>query len=145
MKTSWGWCSTLAKYCRTGVCLFFSSLGLLETGHGPMILALNLCWFLSLEVKLRYCAATVTLLNNNWFFFLLLCLGAEDFTPEQDVEEVRQIEKQIKRRFAIGTQVNTTYVQPAWKLVIVTGWSIVVNLKTGHKPQLIRMQCTKTS
>ena len=32
--------------------------------------------------------------------------GAEDFTPEQDVEEVRQIEKQIKRRFAIGTQVN---------------------------------------
>ena len=34
-------------------------------------------------------------------------LGAEDFTPEQDVEEVRQIEKQIKRRFAIGTQVMT--------------------------------------
>lgn len=33
-------------------------------------------------------------------------LGAEDFTPEQDVEEVRQIEKQIKRRFAIGTQVK---------------------------------------
>ena len=32
--------------------------------------------------------------------------GAEDFTPEQDVEEVRQIEKQIKRRFAIGTQVK---------------------------------------
>lgn len=32
--------------------------------------------------------------------------GAEDFTPEQDVEEVRQIEKQIKRRFAIGTQVS---------------------------------------
>ena len=33
-------------------------------------------------------------------------IGAEDFTPEQDVEEVRQIEKQIKRRFAIGTQVR---------------------------------------
>lgn len=32
--------------------------------------------------------------------------GAEDFTPEEDVEEVRQIEKQIKRRFAIGTQVS---------------------------------------
>ncbi|XP_073248217.1 DNA replication licensing factor mcm5-A-like [Porites lutea] len=32
--------------------------------------------------------------------------GAEDFTPEQDVEEVRQIEKQIKKRFAIGTQVS---------------------------------------
>lgn len=32
--------------------------------------------------------------------------GAEDFTPEQDVEEVRQIEKQVKRRFAIGTQVS---------------------------------------
>lgn len=37
----------------------------------------------------------------------LIVLGAEDFTPEQDVEEVRQIEKQIKRRFAIGTQVKT--------------------------------------
>jgi len=37
----------------------------------------------------------------------VICLGAEDFTPEQDVEEVRQIEKQIKRRFAIGTQVRT--------------------------------------
>lgn len=37
----------------------------------------------------------------------LFVLGAEDFTPEQDVEEVRQIEKQIKRRFAIGTQVKT--------------------------------------
>ena len=35
-----------------------------------------------------------------------ILLGAEDFTPEQDVEEVRQIEKQIKRRFAIGTQVK---------------------------------------
>lgn len=32
--------------------------------------------------------------------------GAEDLTPEQDVEEVRQIEKQIKRRFAIGTQAS---------------------------------------
>lgn len=31
--------------------------------------------------------------------------GAEGFTPEQDVEEVRQIEKQIRKRFAIGTQV----------------------------------------
>ena len=33
-------------------------------------------------------------------------LGAEGFTPEQDIEEVRQIEKQVKRRFAIGTQVR---------------------------------------
>ncbi|XP_058952696.1 DNA replication licensing factor mcm5-A-like [Pocillopora verrucosa] len=32
--------------------------------------------------------------------------GAEGFTPEQDVEEVRQIEKQIRKRFAIGTQVS---------------------------------------
>jgi len=42
----------------------------------------------------------------NLYFELHLILGAEDFTPEQDVEEVRQIEKQVKRRFAIGTQVN---------------------------------------
>lgn len=40
-----------------------------------------------------------------------LVLGAEDFTPEQDVEEVRQIEKQVKRRFAIGTQVNVLQKQ----------------------------------
>ena len=43
-----------------------------------------------------------------WFFVHseYYCFsGAEDFTPEQDVEEVRQIEKQVKRRFAIGTQV----------------------------------------
>ena len=39
-------------------------------------------------------------------FELFVAIGAEDFTPEQDVEEVRQIEKQIKRRFAIGTQVK---------------------------------------
>nr|QIC49965.1 DNA replication licensing factor MCM5 [Actinia equina] len=32
--------------------------------------------------------------------------GAQDFTPEQDMQEIRQIEKQIKRRFAIGTQVS---------------------------------------
>jgi hypothetical protein len=31
--------------------------------------------------------------------------GAQDFTPEQDIQEIRQIEKQVKRRFAIGTQV----------------------------------------
>lgn len=41
-----------------------------------------------------------------------ILLGAEDFTPEQDVEEVRQIEKQIKRRFAIGTQVKLNIL---WK------------------------------
>ncbi|KAM7448868.1 minichromosome maintenance protein 5 [Porites harrisoni] len=35
--------------------------------------------------------------------------GAEDFTPEQDVEEVRQIEKQIKKRF--GTHWNTGEVK----------------------------------
>ena len=43
------------------------------------------------------------------FELFVMCLGAEDFTPEQDVEEVRQIEKQIKRRFAIGTQVRTKF------------------------------------
>ena len=43
-------------------------------------------------------------------FLSCVVLGAEDFTPEQDVEEVRQIEKQIKRRFAIGTQVRTKNV-----------------------------------
>ncbi|XP_032221696.2 DNA replication licensing factor mcm5-A [Nematostella vectensis] len=32
--------------------------------------------------------------------------GASDFTPEHDMQEIRQIEKQLKRRFAIGTQVS---------------------------------------
>ncbi|KAK3710538.1 hypothetical protein QZH41_009373, partial [Actinostola sp. cb2023] len=32
--------------------------------------------------------------------------GSQEFTPEQDIQEVRQIEKQIKKRFAIGTQVS---------------------------------------
>ena len=44
-------------------------------------------------------------LSTASLFFISLYLGAEDFTPEQDVEEVRQIEKQVKNRFAIGTQV----------------------------------------
>lgn len=32
--------------------------------------------------------------------------GADGFTPQQDVEEVRQIERQLKRRFPIGAQVS---------------------------------------
>lgn len=44
-------------------------------------------------------------LSTASLFFISHYLGAEDFTPEQDVEEVRQIEKQVKKRFAIGTQV----------------------------------------
>lgn len=32
-------------------------------------------------------------------------VGADGFTPQQDVEEVRQIERQLKRRFPIGAQV----------------------------------------
>eukprot|EP00794_Sanderia_malayensis_P020544 gene20544-22565_t len=32
--------------------------------------------------------------------------GAEGLTPEEDVEEVRRIEQQLKRRFAIGSQVS---------------------------------------
>lgn len=46
----------------------------------------------------------MTIVGNSESFHVTI--GAEDFTPEQDVEEVRQIEKQIKRRFAIGTQVS---------------------------------------
>ncbi|CAB4044911.1 DNA replication licensing factor mcm5-like [Paramuricea clavata] len=33
-------------------------------------------------------------------------LGADGFTPQQDVEEIRQIERQLKRRFPIGAQVS---------------------------------------
>ncbi|XP_028398778.1 DNA replication licensing factor mcm5-like [Dendronephthya gigantea] len=32
--------------------------------------------------------------------------GADGFTPQQDVEEIRQIEGQLKRRFPIGAQVS---------------------------------------
>ena len=38
--------------------------------------------------------------------------GAEGLTPEEDVEEVRRIEQQLKRRFAIGSQ-----VRPIFKVV----------------------------
>ena len=31
--------------------------------------------------------------------------GAEGLTPDEDIEEVRRIEQQLKRRFAIGSQV----------------------------------------
>ena len=31
--------------------------------------------------------------------------GAEGLTPDEDMEEVRRIEQQLKRRFAIGSQV----------------------------------------
>ena len=34
-------------------------------------------------------------------------LGADGFTPQHDVEEIRQIETQLKRRFPIGAQVYT--------------------------------------
>ena len=64
---------------------------------------------------------------------LLLCLGAEDFTPEQDVEEVRQIEKQIKRRFAIGTQVRTEPYTNS--LLVIWSWRIRV-LMSIHRANM---------
>lgn len=32
--------------------------------------------------------------------------GAEGFTPEEDIEEVRRLETLLKKRFAIGSQVR---------------------------------------
>jgi len=32
--------------------------------------------------------------------------GAEGFTPEEDLEEVRRLENLLKKRFAIGSQVS---------------------------------------
>ena len=32
--------------------------------------------------------------------------GAEGLTPEEDIEEVARIERDLKRRFAIGSQVT---------------------------------------
>ena len=32
--------------------------------------------------------------------------GAEGFTPEEDIEEVRRLETLLKKRFAIGSQVS---------------------------------------
>lgn len=80
---------------------------------------------------------------------LLLCLGAEDFTPEQDVEEVRQIEKQIKRRFAIGTQVLTKLLATIKKQLVLYinsenyshhDRSVDVNSKSKHALQQ-EIQC----
>ena len=56
---------------------------------------------LSFVIVLQYINPTFYLSFQNVDY-----IGAEGFTPEQDVEEVRQIEKQVKRRFAIGTQVS---------------------------------------
>nr|XP_045590369.1 DNA replication licensing factor mcm5-like [Procambarus clarkii] len=36
----------------------------------------------------------------------LYCTGAEGFTTEEDQEMISRIEKQLKRRFAIGSQVS---------------------------------------
>lgn len=49
-----------------------------------------------------------------WIIFILLgsssnrflILGAEGFTSEEDQEVISRIEKQLKRRFAIGSQVS---------------------------------------
>ena len=37
---------------------------------------------------------------------ILIILGAEGFTTEEDQEMLNRIEKQIKRRFVIGSQVS---------------------------------------
>ena len=37
---------------------------------------------------------------------VLLYIGAEGFTPESDQELVRKIERQLKNRFPIGSQVG---------------------------------------
>lgn len=39
-------------------------------------------------------------------FILLVSIGAEGFTSESDQEEVRKIERQLKTRFPIGSQVS---------------------------------------
>jgi len=40
---------------------------------------------------------------NNFLFFLL---GIEGFTTREDQEEISRIEKQIRRRFVVGSQVS---------------------------------------
>lgn len=42
--------------------------------------------------------------SQNYVFFF--SLGAEGFTTEEDQELLSRIEKQIKRRFVIGSQVS---------------------------------------
>lgn len=37
---------------------------------------------------------------------VLLILGAEGFTTEEDHEMLTRVEKQLKRRFAVGSQVS---------------------------------------
>ena len=55
--------------------------------------------------------------SSCWCYLaVILSKGAEDFTPQQDVEEIKQIERQLKMRFAIGTQVRK---KPSWRLCIV--------------------------
>ena len=52
-------------------------------------------------------AYQVAMYIHNGIFLQIISAGAEGFTPESDQEIVRKIEKQLKNRFPIGSQVHT--------------------------------------
>lgn len=49
-----------------------------------------------------------------------MCVGVEGFTSQEDQEMISRIEKQLKRRFAIGSQVSEhsivqDFTKQVWK------------------------------
>jgi hypothetical protein len=44
--------------------------------------------------------------NLNWLVKWLLLIGIEGFTTREDQEEIARMEKQIRRRFVVGSQVS---------------------------------------
>lgn len=52
--------------------------------------------------------------------FAAVCAGVEGFTSQEDQEMLSRIEKQLKRRFAIGSQVSEhSIIQDFTKQVLV--------------------------
>lgn len=57
---------------------------------------------------------------------MCLFVGVEGFTSQEDQEMVSRVEKQLKRRFAIGSQVSEhSIVQDFTKQVCVRGGALI--------------------
>jgi len=57
-----------------------------------------------------------------------VCSGAEGFSTEEDQELLSRIEKQLKRRFVIGSQVSEhAIVQDFTRQVLTTAFTVLLN------------------
>ena len=67
-----------------------------------------------------------------YIIIIFVSLGAEGFTSEEDHEVISRIEKQLKRRFAIGSQVSeNSIVQDFTRQVLII--TIMPQLFVGFK------------